>query len=408
MHDNMKIPSLIYLDRYRNEGTRTYSAHSGYSEALPEYQPVAIESDFGLKVFALPQNQVNIYTANPSPELKEIYLPGEDALFCVHPQVFASCPEDPSLKMVQRQGRLLPEMRVTPSSSTRTLYVASPTFHALKVHFPFRVSRYERRMRDEVIAQAINVSCDIEKNIAKFSEDFAFFREVLGISAKAGSKKTARGENWGYLVRDMQPFPQVGAQRHLVPGFALYGNDFHDETISPLLFSLVEGRDPLQTIVEDIMQPIIGHWLACYASLGYILEPHGQNVLLEIDDQRRVRRIVHRDLSTGIDMRRRNDLGLCSRHLNDYNRMSSGEFCSVAYDMFMGSHFFDRIIACCQQRFPRLCSEDFKMPCRRYFACLFPDYQKYFPEEVHYFSEQRDQFNKPLYANIGAKPSWRP
>ncbi len=404
----MKIPPFIYLDRYRNEGTRTYSAHSGYSEALQEYQPTAAKDTFALKVFAVPKDQVNIYTANPPQELEKTYLSEKECLFCVHPQVVTHCPQDPYLVAVQRQGRMMPDVTVIPSSSTRTLYSNATTFHALKVHFPFRVSRYERRMRDEVIEQAINVSRDIEKNIEDFDKDFAFLREVLGISAIAQETTTARTENWGYLVRDMEPFPKNVKQSHLVPGFALYGKDLHDSSVAPLLFTLLEKRDPVQTIVENIMQPIISHWLHCYTSLGYILEPHGQNILLEIDNDATIRRIVHRDLSTGIDMRLRNDLRLCSQHLNNYNKMSSGEFCSIAYDMFMGSHFFDRIISCCQQRFPKLCPEDFKAPCRKHFAALFPEYKTYFPKDVYYFSEQRDQFNKPLYTNTETQPSWRP
>ena len=116
-------------------------------------------------------------------------------------------------------------------------------------------------------------------------------------------------------------------------------------------------------------------------------------------------RIVHRDLSTGIDMRRRKDAGLESKHLNSYNKMYHGKFNSIAYDMFMGSHFFDRIGECCIGRYPGLTMEAFTQPCRAFFASVFQNHDTYMPETVHYFSEERDAFNKPLFQDTGQKPT---
>lgn len=148
--------------------------------------------------------------------------------------------------------------------------------------------------------------------------------------------------------------------------------------------------------------------MQCYQAFGFMLEPHGQNVLLELDSKFRVTRIVHRDLSVGIDMRRRHHNELSAEQLNSYNRMYSGEFLSITYDMFMGSHFFDRLVACCLERCAGLSEEDFREPCRRYFAELFPDHREALPTDVHYFSEERDQYDKPGYKNTGRKPVWRP
>ena len=45
------IPSLYYLDRYRNEETRTYSRHSSYTEAEPQYRPDGGAESFAIKLF---------------------------------------------------------------------------------------------------------------------------------------------------------------------------------------------------------------------------------------------------------------------------------------------------------------------------------------------------------------------
>ena len=404
----MTIPSLAYLERFRNEGTRTYSNHSDYSEAAPIYQPASATSTFSLPVFTVPRQHLNIYTANPAADLASRYLDDEYALFCVHPQVLATFHDDRYVRMITRVGQGGPEVVVEPSSSTRTLLARDRIPHALKVHFPFRISRYGRKMRDEVIAQAIAVSREIERGIDHFDETFCFLPEVIGVACKNLDSSGGRGENWGYLVRDMRALPAATPRNYLVPGFALYGRDFMDPARSLLLWDLIGSGNPLNFVLENLMLPIIRHWVQCYQSFGFMLEPHGQNVLLELDDQRRVTRIVHRDLSVGIDMRRRHHNGLTSAHLNSYNRMTSGEFLSITYDMFMGSHFFDRIVACCLQRRPDLCEDDFRQPCRDYFTTLFPDHRDWMPVNVYYFSEVRDQYGKPGYENTGRTPVWRP
>lgn len=402
------IPSLHYLDRFRNEGTRTYSTHSDYSEARPQYRPDAHSSAFPLLAYTLPRRELLLYTANPPDDLFSLYCGADTALFCIHPQVVEELADDPYVREVRRHSRGCHRIPVVPSSSTRTLYAVNEVPHALKVHFPFRVSRYSRKMRSEVIEQAINVSRELEEGIEHFDRRFAFLREVVGIAYPNLTRSSSRAENWGFLIRDMHPFPRTGEKRPLVPGFALYGRDFFHPTQPPLLFELIGDRDPVAFILQQIMLPILRHWVDGYTRFGYMLEPHGQNVLLELDRHNTITRIVHRDLSVGIDMRQREAMGLSSAHLNDYNRMDSGEFSSITYDMFMGSHFFDRIIQCCQERYTRLTAEDFREPCRQLFAELFPGHSYFMPATVHYFSEQRDRFGKPLYQDTGRKPVWRP
>jgi hypothetical protein len=107
-------------------------------------------------------------------------------------------------------------------------------------------------------------------------------------------------------------------------------------------------------------------------------------------------------------MRRRRDLQLSSTNLNRHNRMENFEFHSITYDRFMGSHFFDRIVLACQEHYPNLKKEAFTEPCKDEFVKIFPNHKKYLPDSIWYFSEERDEFNKPLYRNTKQKPEWRP
>jgi hypothetical protein len=263
-------------------------------------------------------------------------------------------------------------------------------------------------MRDEVMEQSINVSSELENGIHRLDDGFAFLREVIGVAHRDLQPDSPRGQNWGYLVRDMMPFPRVDDQMGLIPGFALYGKDLYDPGKPPLLFDLIGEREPRAFILEKIMFPILRHWIGCFQHFGYLLEPHGQNVLFEVGKDGGVKRIIHRDLSLGIDMRRRRDIGLLDGSLNDYNRMEGSEFHSITYDKFMGGHFFDRIVATCQEKYPDLKKKDFTEPCREGFVRIFPEHAMYCPKTVHYFNEDRDQFDKPLYQDTGEAPEWRP
>jgi hypothetical protein len=403
------IPPLLYLDRYRNEGTRTYSAHAGFTEASECYRPASPFPHFQIPVFRLPSEELNVYFADPDPSLQRRYTSDDSTLFCVHPQLLESPGDDSYLERVRSFPRVREETRGSPSSSTRTLYIqdVDPP-HALKLHFPFRVSRYGRRMRDEVVEQAVGVSRELQRGIGSMNRRFAFLREVLGVTFKNLHPETPRGENWGYLVRELTPFPPASEERPLVPGFSLYGRDLFDPGKPLLLFELMGARDPLTYILEQIMLPIIGQWVNCFLAFGLLLEPHGQNVLLEVTPDGKVLRTVHRDLNLGIDNRRRRDLDLPVNHSNTYNQMESGEFSSITYDKFMGGHFFDYLVSTLRKAYPSLKLEDFRAPCREEFQRVFPEHERYLPRTIQYFSEDRDRFGKPRFLDTGKPPEWRP
>lgn len=410
----MSLPTLFYLERYRNKGTRTYSNHSSYTEASNAYQPDADSEQFDLSVYRIDKHKVNLYLANPPEALANKYIEQDRVNFCIHPQIKETAADDHYLKALLSSSEVEQgeEIKVIPSSSTRTLFTTQASYpHAIKVHFPFKVSRYTRKMRDEVVEQAINVSLELEQAIDKMPDDFAFLREVIGISFKESGTQadlSSRGENWGFVVRDMTPFPKEHQSRQLIPGFALYGEDFYQPDVTPILYDLIGDSEPFDFVLSKIMLPIVRHWIDCFRHFGYLLEPHGQNVLIEIDQDNQVQRIVHRDLSVGIDMRRRRDMGLSNDNLNNYNRMEDGTFHSIAYDRFMGNHFFSRLVEACIAKYPQLTKQDFTQACQQEFAARLPEYRDYFPKNIWYFSEERDEYNKPFHQDTGVAPEWRP
>jgi hypothetical protein len=258
------------------------------------------------------------------------------------------------------------------------------------------------------VEQAIAVSGELQAWGGGGDPSFAFLREVIGVTHPGTESDAIRGENWGYLVRDLRPFPHADDERRLIPGFALYGRDRFAPEIEPLIFDLADARDPLGWTLHHVLLPTVRHWIRCYWELGFILEPHGQNLLLEIDGRGAVQRLVHRDLSVGVDMRRRRELGFPDGALNHYNRFEDGAFASIAYDRFVGGHFFSYLASALMERDPRLSMEDLRSPCREEFGRVFGDHERYLPRSVHYFSEERDAHGKPLYHDTGERPTWRP
>ena len=403
------LDAFIYLDRYCNEETRTYSDQSGYTEAEERFRHNADHPGFDLPVFALPKEKMNIYTANPSPSLLNKYVNKEKVCFPIHQQLLAGMPKEPYIELTLEIGQKTTALKAVPSSSTRTLYIRGHgPDHAVKVHFPFKISRYGRRMRDEVVAQAVAVSLELEQGIHHFDPGFGLLREVLGITHKNLNPDGPRGEHWGFLVREMTPFPEQDMPGYLIPGFALYGKDFFNPKKPPLILELIKDGDPVTIILENIMLPVIRQWVTCYLHFGFFLEPHGQNLLIETDAYMKIRRTVHRDLSVGIDMGRRKHLGLSSDHLNAYNRMEDAKFGSIAYDKFIGHHFFDFLAECVCRHFPNVRMADFTGPCKNEFKQIFPDHKNFLPPTEHYFTRRRDNFGKPMYKNLGTAPKWRP
>lgn len=403
------LKSYIYLDRFCNEGTRTYSDQAAYTEARECFRHNVDHPGFDLPCFSLPRESMNLYMANPDPEILARYVTDEHVVFPIHPQTLTEAGSDPYVLLTLASGEKVSPVRVLPSSSTRTLYVdGGIPAHALKVHFPFRISRYDRRMRDEVVEQAVAVSLELEQGLHNFGSDFAFMREVLGITHRNRHPESPRGEHWGFLIRELNPFPDIADPGNLIPGFALYGHNLFKPEEPPLLLELIRDKEPLGFILEQLMLPVVRQWVTCYRQFGFFLEPHGQNLMLETGMSGRIRRLVHRDLSVGIDMRRRSYLGLSSGHLNTYNRMESGIFGSIAYDKFMGHHFFDALVGCACKYYPALSLQDFTHPCKALFKEMFPEHNEFLPATQHYFTGKRDQFGKPMYEDLGTRPLWRP
>ena len=103
-------------------------------------------------------------------------------------------------------------------------------------------------------------------------------------------------QSWGFIVRQAIPAP-VPSSSLLIPAFALYGHDALCPQDPPILIQLIEksGISPERFIAREILLPVIQTWAGVARERGILLESHAQNTLIEVDENLKPRRIVHRD-----------------------------------------------------------------------------------------------------------------
>src|SRR5437870_8169462 len=78
--------ALLYMERYVDEGTRTYSAFAAKSEVGPEYQPRSGRSSFELVTVFAPESQVALFQSEPDRKILDFYVQSGEVRFAIHPE----------------------------------------------------------------------------------------------------------------------------------------------------------------------------------------------------------------------------------------------------------------------------------------------------------------------------------
>ena len=158
-----------------------------------------------------------------------------------------------------------------------------------------------------------NVLC--RADVSRINPWFSFQPESLGVTF--GDAK----DSWGFLIREMKPYPSQGTsiisndvKPLLIPLFALYCPDTKHQCIDdrssknskPMLQKMIEASgaadDPLGFCMEKIFKPLYKCWSDVLLKTGIVLEAHGQNTLLELDPLTLTPlRLVFRDFDTYVN-----------------------------------------------------------------------------------------------------------
>jgi len=396
--------AFIFMERYVDEAVKNYSAFAGESEAAPDYQPGSAQSSFQLVTIHAPRSHVSIFEANPTTSLRDHYVDAKEVLFAVHPETWAS-PGVEHIEELQALPRGKP-IEVAPTASTRTVLTVGTSAqavpaHFLKLHYPRRISRFNRRLRRKNIRKSVESSRDMEHIRL---DRFAYLPEVLGFTY--GHDR----DDWGFLIRETTPRPSR-KERFLIPYFALYAKDMRDPASPPLLVQLIErlGVDPESFVLEEIMIPVVDCWTKVVRERGILLESHAQNLLLEIDRDFRPHRTVHRDFDVWIDreVRKRAGLEAIGADIEVHESFPRQYRYSLVYDHYLGRELFSYLLDILV-RFYAVKERQVRGRISDAFHRSFPDARIFFPSETtYYYSNAILARNKFRLIDMQQAPDWR-
>ncbi len=393
------ITSHLYAERYCGEGSRTYTPFANYSNVSRRYQSTSPYSSYELPSLLLPSEQVEIYAGGLDSDLAEEYVKAPVG-FYIHPELFFS--DDPNIIRLRRQFPEGEPIEVTPTGSARSVFRLSdsnlpPHYLKLNLHNR-RISRQTRPEKRDDILEGMSISQDLS---FVSNDKFAYLAEVGGVVISE--------LNWAYAIREYTPRPQVREARFMIPYFSLYGHDLNQPDDLPLLFQLVERshEDPESYIREKIINPVIECWCNAATERGILLCSHGQNVLLELDENFNPTRIVHRDLDKPVDLRvrRERNLGkIFSTSIIGTHISLEDEKYGEIYDWQMGHHLLD-FIASLSEEYYGINPKYLRDGAISVFRQFYPNPDLFFPKTMHFFADEH--VDDPKIEDTGLKPVWR-
>ena len=348
----------------------------------------------------VPRENVTIYLDNPDKRLLNYYIRNDKVLFPIHPEIF----EDNRVIFIEELRKFsFTSIRVSPTASTRTVMTIGTNEvpnHFIKLHYPRRISRFIRRLKENTIQNCILASEDLENFSLK---NFAYFPETIGMTYGSGP------DSWGFIIREFMPRPNL-EKRFLIPLFSLYSKDLNHSDDLPLLIQIIQflNEDPKTFTFNHIMNPIIQIWCSALKERGLVFEMHGQNTLLELDRRLLPSRIVYRDLDVYVDpkIREKQQLHLRFPKSHSITQENRENIYSLQYDAFIGHHLFD-YLSSLLERFYGIDPKTIQASCKDTFHKFFPDANLYFKNRTFYYMNEILSENKQKIVETNDPPTWR-
>jgi len=346
----------LYAERYLMGGTRSYSPYAELNEMDPIWHPDSNIHSFNVSCFWLEVSKNTCFLKNKSNNsnqpLINFYSPDKNRfLLPIHPATISLLP----LPVQQRILNLIPgpSLTVSPTSSTRTLYVHNSNglekcpHHFLKLHFPGRISRFIRSITPKDVIHQLWISEQLQ------NENFPHLPDLCG-----GYTQFEQEHSIGFLIRANYQDSSLTDSFFTIPGYSFYGIDKNSPNDPPLLAQLPYffKETVKDFVVNRIILPLVNLWIKIVKNLGVIPELHGQNVLFCFSRCCSVSSIHFRDSDLFIDNRIRHKLNKSSCPINidklDYeSEITTEQILSLSYDGFLVHHFLSMIATCVRDWF---------------------------------------------------------
>src|SRR3989344_936799 len=335
------LGSFIYLERYCH--FLEYPDLAKWGDFRPEYSSFSHDNPVNLFILKIPIKDVGLSFTGVTSKIVNRFITPNVAYLPVHPQIFEekSCP---IINKAVQYALAVNKLEAQPTASIRTLFVSGENPFFVKVHFPKRISSLTREVTLEDIERGRWMTNEF-KRAADFSElpkDIGFFPELLGIWYEMG------GNSAGAIIRDFNPYPALD-KTYSLPLCSLFSKDVKSPTDKPLLFSLAEinNKKPSDYLIEEIVTPHLKQWAWLVFEFGVIFNSHGQNIVLQFEEDWKVRRFDYRDFQGRLvaqQIREKKGLPLPQHFLTREKNMDFSKEISVCYDFMVGSRLYKRLL----------------------------------------------------------------
>ncbi|MDE5562789.1 MAG: ferric iron reductase [Clostridiales bacterium] len=400
------IETYIKTERYINDGSP--SGFSEQNKTSPETSPRSSILSFDIYSFELNEG-VTVENIGAPHNFK---IPNN--IIYVHPDMISE-PIWSKEYYHQCAG-----VEVSPTASGRTVLARGQTPFFIKLAYPKCLGRLIRHMgRDKILS-----ACEVTKHLMQAVESrktnpkFSFLREDYGrvayIPAVSDMDQTYPLVNgfyeWGMLLREFKPYPYINENEFLLPFFALFGKEYIPGSLTsaahqdlPLVLQLYQRQTQYKKLEEYLLQevlfPLFDTYFDALLLAGIELEAHSQNMLISLDNNLRVSRIVCRDLeSAGRDGTLMEYLHIPFQKLcpYKYNYLTDIEpdqkypkwqiTHSFMFDFKLGEYLVSPLLSCCKEYCDELnlskIEEDIKEYNEHFISMLPKDF--FPPEWCHY------------------------
>ena len=336
------VGALSYLERYVNKGSPSgFTSQNGVS--IP-FSPSSNIRDFVLPCYSFQESELKSHNLDSLHSKYGISCQNGEFPFFIHPDMNHKFETSLNGKLKESNLRL----KVSPTSSERTLSVLETNVNNscyIKLHYDGIIGRIDRKLPYKKAISGIEITREISSDViaGKSPKCFTFFPEDVSVSLNDGT--------WSYIVRDSKPLLHQ-QNTMLIPFFSLFSEDRFSPGSKLIFEQLVNesGRDPVElfSIIVSFIQKT--YWYLVF-EWGYIPELNAQNILLELDSDLNITRLVYRDLQGWEkDLTLRRKLGLSDSFMSHpYKCIEESDDNyyirhSFSYDFKVGNYLFLELI----------------------------------------------------------------
>jgi hypothetical protein len=236
------------------------------------------------------------------------------------------------------------DLKASATASSRTLLVwpsgkgESACF--VKVSLNKEIGGVVRTVPKGEVARSIGINNTLHTDRSVLPKTFQFLPEVVGLMPKGMD----RG---GMIVREI-PKSILEGKTKVVPMFSLYAKPAGRG--EPMLATMIKksGMDPQRFVREKITRPFAKQFMALGLKNGVVMEPHAQNVLIEVGAKGQpTGRFFHRDLGGfNVDYQHRAEMKRPDAHTptittraEDYHEAHHNDSLASALDAYFQGGF---------------------------------------------------------------------